>query len=55
MAIAAAAVLAVGTSPLRHAGTAFLFLTAINAMASVVVFAMRRSIAETERRFGAGP
>jgi hypothetical protein len=55
MTIAAAALLAAGTSPVRYAGTAFLFLTAINALASVVVFTMRRSIAETERRFGAGP
>jgi hypothetical protein len=54
MAIAAAAVLAAGISPLRHVGTAFLFLTAINALASVVVFTIRRRIAETERRFGAG-
>ena len=53
--IAAAAVLAAGTSPVRYVGTAFLFLTAINALASVVVFTMQRSIAETERRFGAGP
>jgi hypothetical protein len=55
MTIAAAAVLATGTSPLRYVGTAFLFLTAINALASVVVFTMQRSIAETERRFGAMP
>ena len=55
MTIAAAAVLAAGTSPLRYIGTAFLFFTAINALASVVVFTMRRSIAETERRFGAVP
>ena len=53
--IAAAAVLAAGTSPVRYVGTAFLVSTAINALASVVVFTMRRSIAETERRFGAGP
>lgn len=55
LAIAAAAILATGTSPLRHVGTTFLFLTAINALASVVVFTMRRSIAETERRFGVRP
>jgi hypothetical protein len=53
--IADAAVLAAGTSPVRYVGTAFLFLTAINALASVVVFTMQRSIAEAERRFGAGP
>lgn len=52
LAIATAALLALHTSPLRHAGIAFLLLAGVNALAAVVVFLLRRAIADSERRFG---
>ena len=52
--LAAAALLAVSPSPLRHVGTAFLIAVGANALAAVIVFAMGRSIAKAEQRFGAG-
>ncbi len=55
IAVAAAALLAVGVSPLRHVGTAYLLLLAANAVASVVVFLMQRPIADLERRYGVEP
>ncbi|HEY8712052.1 MAG TPA: hypothetical protein VIM68_04220 [Thermoanaerobaculia bacterium] len=55
MAITAAALLAASATPLRHIGTAYLMLLAANALASVVVFLMRRRIADLERRCGVEP
>jgi hypothetical protein len=52
IAITAAALLAVGSSPLRHIGTAYLLLLAANAVASVVVFLMQRRIDDLEHRYG---
>lgn len=53
--IAAAALLSTGLSPLRHVGTAFLILVAANALASICLILMRRSIAEAERGYGVEP
>jgi O-antigen/teichoic acid export membrane protein len=55
IAIAAAILLAVSSSPLRHIGTAYLLLLAANAVASVLVFLMRRPIADLERKYGVEP
>ncbi len=55
IAITAATLLAVGASPLRHIGTAYLILLAANAIASVLVFMMQRPIADLERRYGVEP
>jgi hypothetical protein len=48
--IAAAVLLALGRSPLRPAGIGFLLLAIANAAASIVVFFLRKPIAEAERR-----
>jgi hypothetical protein len=52
IAITAAILLAIGSSPLRHIGTAYLLLLAANAIASVVVFLMQRQFDDLERRYG---
>jgi hypothetical protein len=52
IAMTAAVLLSVSSSPLRHIGTAYLILIAANAVASVVVFLMQRRIADLERRYG---
>jgi len=50
--VACATLLCVGTSPLRHIGTAYLILVAANAAAALIVLVMQHSIAELERRYG---
>lgn len=52
IALSSAAMLTIGSSPLRHIGTAYLLLLAANVLASLVVFLMRRRIAGLERRYG---
>lgn len=53
-AIIAACYFAVGDSSALWAARAFLLVVALNAIAAVVMFALRHRIADAERRFGAG-
>lgn len=55
IAITAAVLLTLGTSPLRHVGTVYLAVIGTNAVASVVVFLMQGSIAAAERPYGVEP
>lgn len=50
--IAAATLLAVSSSPLRHVGSGYLVLVAANAIASLIVFVLQRQIADAERAYG---
>lgn len=52
IALAAATLLAVGESPLRFIGYAYLIMIAANAIASVIVFLMQQQFIEMERRYG---